>query len=98
MRARVAQQQGRHEAAIGQFETAAALQDGLAYTEPPYWYYPVRQSLGAALLQAGRVSEAEAQFQAALKRAPPMAGPTSGSPRSTALKGTRPGHNGSRLS
>ena len=70
VRARVAQQQGRHEAAIGQFETAAALQDGLAYTEPPYWYYPVRQSLGAALLQAGRVSEAEAQFQAALKRAP----------------------------
>jgi tetratricopeptide (TPR) repeat protein len=70
VRARVAQQQGRHEAAIGQFETAAALQDGLAYTEPPYWYYPVRQSLGAALLQAGRLSEAEAQFQAALKRAP----------------------------
>jgi len=70
VRARVAQQQGRYEAAIGQFETAAALQDGLAYTEPPYWYYPVRQSLGAALLQAGRLSEAEAQFQAALKRAP----------------------------
>ena len=43
---------------------------GALATEPPYWYYPVRQSLGAALLQAGRVSEAEAQFQAALKRAP----------------------------
>ena len=30
--------------------------------EPPYWYYPVQQSLGAALLQAGRADEAEAGF------------------------------------
>ena len=49
---------------------AAALQDALPYTEPPYWYYPVHQSLGAALLQAGRVPEAEAQFRSALKQAP----------------------------
>ena len=34
--------------------------------EPPYWYYPVRQSLGAALLAAGRVAEAEVAFRAAL--------------------------------
>jgi hypothetical protein len=27
--------------------------------EPPYWYYPVRQSLGAALLEAGKPAEAE---------------------------------------
>ena len=38
--------------------------------EPPYWYYPVRQSLGAALLLAGRADEAEQAFQAALKRSP----------------------------
>ena len=38
--------------------------------EPPYWYYPVRQSLGAALLAAGRVTEAEVAFRAALHRAP----------------------------
>ena len=37
--------------------------------EPPYWYYPVRQSLGAALLQAGKVDEAVAQFKAALDKA-----------------------------
>ena len=53
-----------------QFERAAALQDALPYTEPPYWYYPIRQSLAAALLQAGRYTEAEQQFQRALARAP----------------------------
>ena len=49
---------------------AAALQDALPYTEPPYWYYPIRQSLAAALLQAGRYAEAERQFERALSRAP----------------------------
>ncbi|WP_168195727.1 tetratricopeptide repeat protein [Bradyrhizobium sp. NAS80.1] len=68
--ARVAQRQGDKAAAIERFERAAALQDGLPYTEPPYWYYPVRQSLAVALMQAGRLDEAEEQFQRALKRAP----------------------------
>jgi tetratricopeptide (TPR) repeat protein len=67
---RVAQAQGNPTAAIARFEEAAALQDTLPYTEPPYWYYPVRQTLAAALLQAGRLPEAEDQFQRALKRAP----------------------------
>ena len=70
VRARIAQAQGRFDAAIAEFTQAAALQDALPYTEPPYWYYPVHQSLGAALLQAGRVPEAEAQFRSALKQAP----------------------------
>jgi len=70
IRGRVAQAQENFAAAIVQFEAAAALQDALPYTEPPYWYYPVRQSLAAALLQAGRMAEAENQFQRALKRAP----------------------------
>jgi tetratricopeptide (TPR) repeat protein len=68
--ARVAQAQGDTGTAIARFSEAAALQDALPYTEPPYWYYPVRQSLGAALLQAGRLAEAEEQFRLALKRAP----------------------------
>ena len=68
--ARVAQTKGDHRTAIIRFERAAALQDALAYTEPPYWYYPIRQSLAAVLLQAGRYAEAERQFQRALSRAP----------------------------
>ena len=67
---RIAQAQGDFKTAAAQFEAAAALQDALPYTEPPYWYYPVRQSLAAVLLQAGRLAEAEEQFQRALKRAP----------------------------
>jgi tetratricopeptide (TPR) repeat protein len=67
---RVAQAQEDFNTAIGQFEQAARIQDALPYTEPPYWYYPVRQSLAAALLQAGRLAEAEDQFLLALKRAP----------------------------
>jgi tetratricopeptide (TPR) repeat protein len=70
IRGRIARAQENYAAAIVQFEAAATLQDALPYTEPPYWYYPVRQSLAAALLQAGRTGEAEAQFGRALKRAP----------------------------
>jgi tetratricopeptide (TPR) repeat protein len=68
--ARVAQARGNKIAAVTRFEWAAELQDALPYTEPPYWYYPIRQSLAAALLQAGRYAEAERQFQRALARAP----------------------------
>jgi hypothetical protein len=38
-------------AAVPHWERAVALQDALVYDEPPAWYYPVRESLGAALLQ-----------------------------------------------
>jgi len=68
--ARVAQASGNTRAAIARFGRAAELQDALPYTEPPYWYYPIRQSLAAALLQGGRYAEAERQFQRALARAP----------------------------
>ena len=49
-------------AAIEHFETAVASQDGLPYMEPPFWYYPTRQSLGAALLAAGNAEVAEAVY------------------------------------
>jgi tetratricopeptide (TPR) repeat protein len=68
--ARIAQHQGDHAKAIEEFRQAAALEDGMPYMEPPYWYYPVRQSLGAALLHAGQPEEAVAAFRASLKLAP----------------------------
>ena len=67
---RLALAQGDSKAAIASFEEAAALHDGLPYTEPPFWYYPVRQTLAAALFQAGRLEDAEAQFKQALQRSP----------------------------
>ena len=70
VRARIAQAQGDPAGAVTAFEQAVALEDQLPYTEPPFWYYPLRQSLGAALLQAGRTDEAELAFRASLARAP----------------------------
>jgi tetratricopeptide (TPR) repeat protein len=67
---RIAQSAGDWAQARAEFEQAVALEDKLAYSEPPYWYYPVRQSLGAVLLAAGKLDEAEATFRQSLLRAP----------------------------
>lgn len=66
VRGRIAQARGDFDTAVAAFDEAAALQDGLPYLEPPYWYYPVHQSLGAALLQSGHPVEAEAVFERGL--------------------------------
>ena len=52
-------------------------------TEPPYWYYPIRQSLAAALLQAGRHAEAKQQFDLRCAGRPPTAGRIMASPNCT---------------
>ena len=49
---------------------AVAEQDTHWFTEPPPWYFPVRQSLGAVLLQAGRASDAEQVYREDLRRNP----------------------------
>jgi len=51
------------DTAIAHFTAAVAAQDMLPYMEPPFWYYPTRQSLGLALLRAGRAVEAEAIYR-----------------------------------
>ncbi len=56
--------------AIGQFRQAVRTEDSLSYTEPPWWYYPVRQTLGATLLMAGDPKAAEAAFQQSLEKVP----------------------------
>jgi tetratricopeptide (TPR) repeat protein len=70
VKARVAQRRGDLKAAAEEFRAAVALQDQLPYMEPPYWYYPVRQSLGATLLMSGDLDGAEAAFRESLARAP----------------------------
>ena len=55
---------------INQLRTAVSLQDSMDYDEPPDWLYPMREPLGAALLQAGKSAEAEAVFREDLKRNP----------------------------
>ncbi|WP_229210108.1 hypothetical protein [Duganella sp. Root1480D1] len=67
---KLAEAKGELPSAITLFTQAVAAQDALPYTEPPYWYYPVRQSLGAALLKAGKLDEAEAAFRASFAKTP----------------------------
>jgi tetratricopeptide (TPR) repeat protein len=54
--------------AVPHWQRAVAVQDGLSYDEPPAWYYPVRESLGAALVLAGKPAEAEEVFRAGVER------------------------------
>jgi tetratricopeptide (TPR) repeat protein len=68
---------GEIAAKAGDFTTAERLlraavaeQDSHWFTEPPPWYFPVRQSLGAVLLQAGRPGEAEQVYREDLRRNP----------------------------
>jgi tetratricopeptide (TPR) repeat protein len=56
--------------AVAQLEQAVKLQDSLAYTEPPDWYFPVRQSLGAVLLRARRASDAATVYRVDLQQNP----------------------------
>ena len=51
-------------------EKAVVLQDGLIYMEPPFFYFPVRQALGAALLENKQVEEAEKVFMEELEMFP----------------------------
>jgi tetratricopeptide (TPR) repeat protein len=68
--ARIAQANNDLPGAIEHFKTSIALADALPYTEPPYWYYPIRQSLGAVQLLSGDLAGAEETFRASLVRAP----------------------------
>ncbi len=68
--ARVAAAKGDRQQAIASLRDAVATQDQLLYDEPSDWYYPVRESLGGMLLQAGDVKEAEQVFRDDLARNP----------------------------
>jgi len=63
LQAHIAEAQKSTTSAIAHFTKAVELQDKLPYTEPPFWYYPTRQSLGAALVKARRFAEAEAVYR-----------------------------------
>ena len=66
----IAAAEKRWTLAIRELEAAVKLQDGLRYMEPPPWYFPERQALGAVLLRAGRAKQAEAVYREDLARNP----------------------------
>jgi tetratricopeptide (TPR) repeat protein len=60
---RLAMMSGDTVAAITYLRQAVAAEDALTYDEPPAWYLPSRNSLGAALLRTGDMQAAEQVFR-----------------------------------
>ncbi len=58
------------DTATHHLERAIRFEDALIYQEPADWHAPVRQTLGAVLLEAGRADEAETVFWEDLKKNP----------------------------
>jgi tetratricopeptide (TPR) repeat protein len=63
MSARIAAAKKDGRARIEALERAVKIEDGIPYMEPSFWYYPTRQSLAVAYLQAGRLDDAEKTFR-----------------------------------
>jgi tetratricopeptide (TPR) repeat protein len=61
---------GNTDEGLRLLKLAVATEDSLHYDEPPTWCYPVRHTLGAALLKAGRAKDAEAVYRDDLSRHP----------------------------
>jgi len=54
---------GDIDTALAYFRRGVVMEDKLLFDEPPSWYFPVRQSLGALLLDLDQIEEAEAVFR-----------------------------------
>ena len=63
---RLADAEGNLDAAAKAYEEAIFIEDSLAYMEPRYWDFPVRQALGSVRLRQGRLDEAEKAFRDSL--------------------------------
>jgi tetratricopeptide (TPR) repeat protein len=68
--AEIAATRGEWDKATLHLDRAIRYEDALIYQEPADWHAPVRQTLGAVLLEAGRPDEAEAVFWEDLKKNP----------------------------
>ncbi|WP_257550423.1 hypothetical protein [Sphingopyxis sp. DBS4] len=88
-RGRFAATERRHDEAIAFYRQAIEIEGRIPYQEPAYWYYPVRQSLGAALFEAGRYADASAAFRGALAQTPNNGWALYGLSRSEARQGNK---------
>ncbi|MCG8440822.1 MAG: hypothetical protein MI723_03345, partial [Caulobacterales bacterium] len=82
--------------AVRHFQTAVDTQARISYMEPPYWYYPARQSLAAALLLDGQAARAEYEFQRTLVESPDNAWAFWGLMKAREAQGDRAGMRSAR--
>ena len=61
--AEISARDGQYAAALAALETAKGLEYALNYTEPPPWYFPVRQIEGSTLLSMNEPARAEVVFR-----------------------------------
>jgi tetratricopeptide (TPR) repeat protein len=62
--------EGKTDDSIAALREAVRREDGLPYHEPPYWILHVRHGLGAALIDLGRLEQAESVYREDLARHP----------------------------
>lgn len=55
---------------VAEYTKAVELEDQIGYDEPPDFFFPVRESLGGALLRSGKAAEAEKVFREDLRMNP----------------------------
>ena len=68
LEARLAELSGALERAAALLGDAVKVQDATPYSEPPSWFYPIRESLGAIQLKQNLAAAAEATFREGLRR------------------------------
>lgn len=81
--------EGKVDEGIAQLRAAVKAEDALKYDEPPAWILPVRHSLGATLIQAGRFGAAEEVYREDLARLPENGWSLYGLARSLTLQNKR---------
>ncbi|MGZ4982728.1 MAG: tetratricopeptide repeat protein [Chthoniobacterales bacterium] len=62
--------EGKQDEGIAGLQEALKMEDALKYDEPPAWMIPIRHSLGANFMRAGRFAEAEEVYREDLRRLP----------------------------
>ena len=66
----IAAKNKNYNAAIAHLKKAVELEYTLRYDEPPTWFYPCSQNLGAVLIEAGKYAEAEKVYLKNLEDVP----------------------------
>jgi tetratricopeptide (TPR) repeat protein len=59
-----------YDTAVAQLRKAVEIEDSLMYMEPPEWVQPVRHTLGAVLIEAGKFDEAAEVYRQDLTKWP----------------------------